>query len=37
MCKPHKRRGVGQADRVPVAVLRKLGKRKRLSRRDLGS
>jgi hypothetical protein len=36
MCKPHKRRGVGRAVKDPIAVPRKLGKRKRLTRRDLG-
>jgi hypothetical protein len=36
MCKPHKRRGAGRAVKDPVAVVRKLGKRKRLSRRYLG-
>jgi hypothetical protein len=37
MCKPHKRRGVGRAAKEPVAVLRALGKRRRVSRRDLGA
>jgi hypothetical protein len=38
MCKPHKRRGAGRAVKDPIAVPRKLGKRKRkrLTRRDLG-
>jgi hypothetical protein len=36
MCKPYKRRGAGRAVKDPIAVARKLGKRKRLSRRDLG-
>jgi DNA-binding helix-hairpin-helix protein with protein kinase domain len=36
MCKPHKGRGVGRAAKEPVAVLRHLGKRRRISRRDLG-
>ncbi|VEG48521.1 Uncharacterised protein [Mycolicibacterium chitae] len=36
MCKPHKRRGAGRATKEPVAVVRKLGKRRRLNRRDLG-
>jgi hypothetical protein len=36
MCKPHKRKGAGRAVKDPVAVVRKLGKRKRLSRRYLG-
>lgn len=37
MCKPHKRRGAGRAVRDPVAVARKLGKRRRLTRRYLGT
>jgi hypothetical protein len=37
MCKPHKRRGTGRAVKEPVAVLRKLGKNRRISRRDLGA
>lgn len=36
MCKPHKRYGQGIPDRTPVNVLRKLGKRRRLTRRYLG-
>jgi hypothetical protein len=36
MCKPHKRKGAGRAVKDPVAVVRKLGKRTRLSRRYLG-
>lgn len=36
MCKPHKRRGAGRAAREPVAVLRRLGKRRRITRGDLG-
>jgi hypothetical protein len=32
----HKRRGVGRAVKDPLAVARKLGKRKRLRRSDLG-
>jgi len=36
MCKPNKRRGAGRAVKDPVAVLRQLGKRKRLRRNDLG-
>ncbi|PBA13441.1 hypothetical protein CKJ69_17620 [Mycobacterium avium] len=36
MCKPHKRRGAGRATKEPVAVLRQLGKSRRLSRHDLG-
>ncbi|MBF9523055.1 MULTISPECIES: hypothetical protein [Mycobacteroides] len=37
MCKPHKRRGAGRAAKEPTAVLRKLGKKRRLTRHDLGS
>jgi hypothetical protein len=37
MCKRHKRRGAGRAVKDPTAVLRKLGKRRRVSRRDLGA
>jgi hypothetical protein len=37
MCKPHERRGVGRGVKDPIAVARKLGKRRRLSRRDLGT
>jgi hypothetical protein len=37
MCKPHKRRGAGRAAKEPAAVLRKLGKSRRISRRDLGA
>jgi hypothetical protein len=37
MCKPHKRRGAGRAAKQPAAVLRKLGKSRRISRRDLGA
>jgi hypothetical protein len=37
MCKQHQRRGRGQADRTPVAARRQLGKRRRLTRRDLGT
>ena len=36
MCKPQKRRGAGRAAKEPTAVLRKLGKKRRVSRRDLG-
>jgi hypothetical protein len=36
MCKPHKRRGASRAVKDPIAVVRKLGKRKRLTRRDFG-
>jgi hypothetical protein len=37
MCKPHKRRGTGRAVKEPTFVLRKLGKKRRVSRRDLGT
>jgi hypothetical protein len=37
MCKPQKRRGAGRAAKEPIAVRRKLGKKRRLSRRELGS
>lgn len=36
LCKPHKNRGNGRARREPWAVLCKLGKRRRLSRKVLG-
>ena len=36
MCKPNKYRQQGQAERKPWAELRYLGKRKRVSRHDLG-
>jgi hypothetical protein len=36
MCKPHQRRSASRAVKDPIAVARKLGKRKRLTRRDLG-
>ena len=36
MCKPQKRRGAGRAAKEPVAVLRKIGKRRRVRRGDLG-
>jgi hypothetical protein len=36
MCTPSTRRGAGRAVKDPIAVARKLGKRKRLTRRDLG-
>jgi hypothetical protein len=36
MCKPHKRRGASRAVKDPIAVVRKLGTRKRLTRRDFG-
>lgn len=34
MCKPHKNRGQGRSKREPWAVLRQIGKRRRLSRND---
>lgn len=37
MCKPHKFRDLGQAERQPWAVVRKFGKKRRLSRHDLGT
>ena len=36
MCKPYKFKDHGQAERKPWAELRYLGKRKRVSRHDLG-
>jgi hypothetical protein len=36
MCKPHKIRGHGRAQREPWAVLKKIGKRRRVSRGDIG-
>lgn len=36
LCKPHKHAGNGQARRKPVGELRRLGKRRRVSRGDLG-
>ncbi|AVM01869.1 hypothetical protein C6V83_17990 [Gordonia iterans] len=36
MCKPHKRRGQGRAQRDPVAVQRQLGLSRRYSRHDAG-
>lgn len=36
MCKPHKRRGQGRSVRDPWAVVRKLGRGRRLKRGDLG-
>jgi hypothetical protein len=36
MCKPHKFRENGQAERQPFAVLRKIGKKRRVERKDLG-
>ena len=36
LCKPHKNRRQGHAVREPWAVLRAIGKRRRISRGDLG-
>ena len=36
LCKPHKNRRNGRAAREPFRVLRQVGKRRRLSRGDLG-
>lgn len=36
MCKPHKNMDEPQAIRKPLAELRKIGKRSRVSRHDLG-
>ena len=36
VCSPHKDRRQGRAARDPFRELRKLGKRRRVSRRDLG-
>lgn len=36
LCKPHKLRANGRAVRDPWAALRKIGKRRRVSRGDLG-
>ncbi|PJJ58580.1 hypothetical protein CLV56_2832 [Mumia flava] len=36
MCKPQKRRGQGRRQRDPIAVQRKLGKRRRYTRTDVG-
>jgi len=35
LCKPHKNRRNGRAAREPWSVLRKVGKKRRLSRGDL--
>lgn len=37
MCTPQKHRGAGRAAKEPTAVLRKIGKRRRVRRGDLGS
>jgi len=34
--KPHKHAGHGDAERKPVAELRRIGKRRRIRRHDLG-
>lgn len=36
LCKPHKFKDNGQAVRKPIPELRTLGKRRRVSRHDLG-
>ena len=36
LCKPHKNRAHGQAVRKPMPELRRLGKRRRVSRHELG-
>lgn len=36
MCKPHKLRGAGRRTKDPAAVQRKLGIKRRYSRRHLG-
>lgn len=36
MCKMHKFKDHGHAVRMPIREVRKLGKRKRISRHDLG-
>lgn len=36
LCRPHQIRGAGRAARDPWPVLRKTGKKRRLSRGDLG-
>lgn len=36
MCKYYKHRGNGDAERMPWAVKRKLGRRRRMSRNDVG-
>jgi hypothetical protein len=36
LCKPHKHRDAGQAVRQPWPALRRLGKRRRVDRHDLG-
>jgi hypothetical protein len=36
LCKPHKHAGNGDARRKPAAELRTIGRRRRVSRHDLG-
>jgi hypothetical protein len=36
LCKPWKHAGCGAAERKPTAELRRIGKRRRVSRHDLG-
>jgi hypothetical protein len=36
LCKPHKHAGNGQAVRKPASELRRIGKKRRVSRHDLG-
>lgn len=36
MCNPHKLKGVGRAEKTPWRDRRKIGKKRRLSRRDIG-
>ncbi len=37
LCKPHKHKDAGRAVREPWAVLRQLGKKRRVKRGDLGN
>jgi hypothetical protein len=36
LCKPHKHAGQGDAERKPMGELRRIGKRRRVNRHDLG-
>lgn len=36
LCKPHKHAALSRAEREPFAVLRRIGKRRRVQRHDLG-
>lgn len=36
VCKPYKIRGAGRAYKEPMPLMRKLGKRRRITRHDLG-